>query len=356
MSHGHRIADLPITAGSVSLAELPPLASGATATFRVGAADVVRAGNALDRPMAGVALPPLPDPDVTLRWTRDGLLSLRREEDAVKIAFLISTVHDLGGTAGAVVTQANALCERHEVEIISVYRRRGPPLPGRPAGDGHRPGRPARRQGRGRPASTPIAAAALRGRQPTMIEAGSDPTLDALADVALEARAARPGRRRTGDGDARHSRLRHPARARRRTAIVHQEHRSSSQRPNSRRLLLDHARRADVVVMLTEPMARWLAVELGPDAPQIEVVPNALAPAYRPRSPLDRAGDPRRRPAGHREAVDPPDLRVRHGRRPDPRVAGADLRPGPRPVRHHVDVRGSSGSGTGSSAPARPPT
>ena len=66
--------------GFISLAGLPRLASGATATFRVGAADVVRAGNALDRPMAGVALPPLPDPDVSLRWTRDGLLTLRREE------------------------------------------------------------------------------------------------------------------------------------------------------------------------------------------------------------------------------------------------------------------------------------
>jgi hypothetical protein len=38
--------------------------------------------------------------------------------------------------------------------------------------------------------------------------------------------------------------------------------------------------------MLTEPMAQWLAVELGAEAPRIEVVPNALAPGYRPRSPL----------------------------------------------------------------------
>ena len=80
VSHGHRVADLPITDGSISLADLPPLAAGATATFRVGAADVVRAGNALDRPMAGVALPPLPDPELSLRWTRDGLLAVRREE------------------------------------------------------------------------------------------------------------------------------------------------------------------------------------------------------------------------------------------------------------------------------------
>ena len=47
----------------------------------------------------------------------------------MKIAFLISTVHDLGGTAGAIVTQANALCARHEVEIISVYRDEGHHFP-----------------------------------------------------------------------------------------------------------------------------------------------------------------------------------------------------------------------------------
>ncbi|HWM73375.1 MAG TPA: hypothetical protein VNQ53_06530 [Nocardioides sp.] len=80
VSHGHRIASLPIAGGSISLADLPPLAAGGSVTFRVGAADVVRAGNALDRPMAGVALPPLPDPEITLRWTTDGLLALRRED------------------------------------------------------------------------------------------------------------------------------------------------------------------------------------------------------------------------------------------------------------------------------------
>ncbi len=118
-----------------------------------------------------------------------------------------------------------------------------------------------------------------------LIEQGSDPTLDALADVALE--GALPGLDAdvlvtVTPGTLGYATQLAPAR----TAIVHQEHRSSSQRPNSRRLLLDHARRADVVAMLTEPMAQWLAVELGSDAPRIEVVPNALAPGYRPRSPL----------------------------------------------------------------------
>ena len=301
-----------------------------------------------------MALPPLPDPETSLRWTKDGLLAVRREDGAVKIAFLISTVHDLGGTAGAVVTQANALCARHDVEIISVYRDEGHHFPVDPRVTvtdlvDLRGGRSSR------PASIPNTAAALKGRQPTMIEAGSDPTLDALADVALE--AALPDLDAdvlvtVTPGTLGYATQLAPAT----TAIVHQEHRSSSQRPNSRRLLLDHARRADVVVMLTEPMARWLAVELGPDAPQIEVVPNALAPAYRPRSPLDRAGDPRRRPAGHREAVDPPDRRVRDDRRPDPRVAGADLRAAATPGSTSCRCPGSSGSGTGSSAPARPPT
>ncbi|HWM73374.1 MAG TPA: stealth conserved region 3 domain-containing protein [Nocardioides sp.] len=202
----------------------------------------------------------------------------------MKIAFLISTIHDLGGTAGAVVTQANALCARHDVEIISVYRDEAHHFPVDPRvtvtdlvdlrGDKvELSGLDADR------------AAGLQGRLPTMIEAGSDPTLDALADVALEAALPELDAEvlvTVTPGTLGYATQLAPAR----TAIVHQEHRSSSQRPNSRRLLLDHARRADVVVMLTEPMARWLAVELGPDAPRVEVVPNALPPAYRPRSPL----------------------------------------------------------------------
>ena len=202
----------------------------------------------------------------------------------MKIAFLISTVHDLGGTAGAIVTQANALCARHEVEIISVYRDEGHHFPIDPRVTvtdlvDLRGGKVSV------PGLDPGTAATLQGRQPTMIEAGSDPTLDALADVALE--GALPGLDAdvlvtVTPGTLGYATQLAPAR----TAVVHQEHRSSSQRPNSRRLLLDHARRADVVAMLTEPMARWLAVELGAEAPRIEVVPNALAPGYRPRSPL----------------------------------------------------------------------
>ena len=202
----------------------------------------------------------------------------------MRIAFLISTVHDLGGTAGAVVTQANALCARHEVQVLSVYRPEGHHFPLDPRVTVH--DLVDLRDDKVTVAGLdPDAAAALLDRPPLLIEPGSDPTLDALADVALE--AALPGLDAdvlvtVTPGTLAYATQLAPAR----TAVVHQEHRSSSQRPNSRRLLLDHARRADVVAMLTEPMAKWLAVELGRDAPRIEVVPNALAHGYRPRSPL----------------------------------------------------------------------
>jgi hypothetical protein len=82
VADGQRVAELPLTGGTLLLTTLPALAAGVTATFRVGEADVVRSGNALERPMAAVALPPLPEPDVTLRWTPEAVLSVRREDGA----------------------------------------------------------------------------------------------------------------------------------------------------------------------------------------------------------------------------------------------------------------------------------
>ncbi len=79
VADGEVLTELPVEGGVLRLATLPALAAGTTATLRVGEADVVRAGNALERPMAAVALPPLPEPDVSLRWTPEAVLSVRRE-------------------------------------------------------------------------------------------------------------------------------------------------------------------------------------------------------------------------------------------------------------------------------------
>ncbi|MEO9326104.1 stealth conserved region 3 domain-containing protein [Nocardioides sp. C4-1] len=191
----------------------------------------------------------------------------------MRVAFLISSVHDAGGTAGAVVTQANALAAHGvAVQILSV-------LP--PDGGHHFPLDPS-------VVVTDLVDhrfRALADRLPLLIPDNADPGLDARADAALE--HALPALQAdvlvtvTPAMLAYAVQLAPPA-----TVVVHQEHRSSHSRPNSRHLLLDMARRADVVAMLTEPMAHWLRVELGADAPETVVMPNALAPGYRPRSPL----------------------------------------------------------------------
>ena len=190
----------------------------------------------------------------------------------MKIAFLISTVHDIGGTAGAVVTQANALADHHDVQIVSVYGAEGHHFPLDPRVSV-------------RDLVAPGDLPDLVDRAPLLVPHNTDGTLDARADVALE--AALPSLDADVLVTVTPSTLAYATElAPARTAIVHQEHRSSSQRPHSRDVLLHHARRAETVAMLTEPMAHWLATQLGTTAPEIVVVPNALAPGFRPRSPL----------------------------------------------------------------------
>jgi len=77
---GAPVAQLPIDDSVLRLADLPALAAGATAGLLVRGGEVVRSGNTLDRPMAAVALPPLLEPDVTLRWTPEARLAIRRED------------------------------------------------------------------------------------------------------------------------------------------------------------------------------------------------------------------------------------------------------------------------------------
>ncbi|GAA5153735.1 hypothetical protein GCM10023340_36230 [Nocardioides marinquilinus] len=198
----------------------------------------------------------------------------------MRVAFLIATVHDRGGTAGAVATQANALVARPEVtsvEVLSVYRR----------DDGHHFPLDPRVVVRDLADLRPGAGAdpSLTGRPPLQVPLGTDPGLDAHADVTLE--AALPGLEADVLVTVTPAMLAYAVQlAPARTAVVHQEHRASHSRPNGRDLLLDRARRADTVAMLTEPMAHWLRGELGASSPPVVVVPNALAPGYRPRSRL----------------------------------------------------------------------
>jgi glycosyltransferase involved in cell wall biosynthesis len=71
------------------------------------------------------------------------------------------------------------------------------------------------------------------------------------------------------------------------TALLHQEHRSTSERKGGLEPLLLTAPRADAVALLTADQRDWLADRLGAAAPRLVVVPNPLPPGRFPRSPLD---------------------------------------------------------------------
>lgn len=201
----------------------------------------------------------------------------------LRIAFLVPTLYDQGGTASAVATQASALVRQPEVDqvrVLSVYR---------PAAEPHFTLDPrvvveSLVDTRGDDGAEPVPEHPDRLTDP-----GWDPTLDACGDLAVQrllpsltadvlvtvtpallalAVALRPG-------DVR---------------LVHQEHRSSSQRTAGLPPLLDAAPHADLVALLTEPMDHWLRhtlVERGAQAPRTAVVPNALPPGFRPRSLRD---------------------------------------------------------------------
>ena len=73
-----------------------------------------------------------------------------------------------------------------------------------------------------------------------------------------------------------------------RVVLVHQEHRSSSDRVSGLEPLLTFGPRADVLALLTESAPpTGCAGELGAAAPPVVVMPNPLPQGFVPRSRLD---------------------------------------------------------------------
>lgn len=66
--------------------------------------------------------------------------------------------------------------------------------------------------------------------------------------------------------------------------VLTQEHRSTQSRGILAEPILRHGPQADAVAVLTERTAAWLREQWGPDAPRIDVVPNALPATGRPVS------------------------------------------------------------------------
>jgi glycosyltransferase involved in cell wall biosynthesis len=195
----------------------------------------------------------------------------------VKVTFLVQSAFKLGGTERSAITQANALVAAgHHVRILSVVKAAAAPafaIDDRVVVE-HLVD------------LTSPHDEALHARPSLLVPQRWDKQFSALTDVALEAGLG------ALDTDVLVTVT--PALlscavtlAPQHVVVVHQEHRSSSQRTSGMEPLLVHAPRADVVSLLTPTIADWLRQQLGPVAPEIVVVPNPLPQGHAPRSLLD---------------------------------------------------------------------
>jgi glycosyltransferase involved in cell wall biosynthesis len=214
----------------------------------------------------------------------------------MRIAFLVFSLDTMGGTERSVVTQANALAEDHEVRLISVTRqahRAAYDVDPRVRVDYLAHLVPGEAPGLVRRLRVDTAEGAALAQAPSLlVPAHWDSQFSALTDVALERFlpdlqadvlvTVTPGLLAAA------TQLANGRSGRPGPVIVHQEHRPSSFRVDGAECLRAFAPRADVVAVLTDDMARWLSDHLGPVAPEIVVVPNALPTGHLPRSGLSR--------------------------------------------------------------------
>ncbi len=195
----------------------------------------------------------------------------------MKVTFLTQSAHKLGGTERSAISQANALAAAgHEVRILSVVKAAEEPvfaIDDRVKVD-HLVD------------LTVTYDEALHARPSLLVPERWDKQFSALTDVGLEQGlrglstdvlvTVTPALLVCALELAPDS-----------VVVVHQEHRSSSQRTSGMEPLLVNAPRADVVALLTPSIAEWLRGQLGAVAPEIVVMPNPLPQGFAPRSLLD---------------------------------------------------------------------
>ena len=204
----------------------------------------------------------------------------------MKIAFLVFNVDGMGGTSRSAITQANALAPDHEVRLLSVTRSADEPhypIDARISVEHLVDVRDDDRPAHG--LLPPKLAAALHDRESALVPRRWDAQFTALCDIALEATlptldvdvlvTVTPGLLACAVELSPDS-----------VVVVHQEHRSSSDRRSGLEPLLAFAPRADVVALLTPTIEAWLHEQLGALTPTTVVVPNPLPLGFAPRSSL----------------------------------------------------------------------
>ncbi|WP_409058011.1 stealth conserved region 3 domain-containing protein [Streptomyces sp. SYP-A7185] len=204
----------------------------------------------------------------------------------MKITYLLGWGDEMGGTELATYTQAQHLADRHDVEVISVFRTRPEPffpearsLPVRYLVDRTAsPERPVRGSRLDEAARRTLASLPSE-----LIKPAWESAFDRLSDIEMTAAlttldtdvlvTTTPALMAAAVGLV-------PARV----VTVHQEHRPTQRRGPSGEPLLLHAPRLDALVTLTERTRDWIAESLGATAPELEVIPNAVPDGFRPRA------------------------------------------------------------------------
>lgn len=204
----------------------------------------------------------------------------------MKITYLLGWGDEMGGTELATYTQAQHLADRHDVEVISVFRTRPEPffpearsLPVRYLVDRTAsPERPVRGSRLDEAACRTLAALPSE-----LIKHSWESAFDRLSDIEMAAAlttldtdvlvTTTPALMAAAVGLV-------PARV----VTVHQEHRPTQRRGPSGEPLLLHAPRLDALVTLTDRTRDWIAESLGATAPELAVIPNAVPDGFRPRA------------------------------------------------------------------------
>ena len=203
----------------------------------------------------------------------------------MRITYLLTWADAMGGTERTILRQASWLAERHEVEVLGVFRTRetpafafSPKVRMRFLVDA-RGGvqRPIRRQ-LDEEVCRVLTAAPSRVVRPEW-----EGAFNALTDLELESTL------RETDADLIITTS--PALmavaatlAPRRAVLVHQEHRVAELRLSSGEPYGTFAARMDAIAVLSERTRQWFDTRLGAAAPRLVVIPNAIEGGYRPRS------------------------------------------------------------------------
>ncbi|ASU85443.1 hypothetical protein CDO52_23930 [Nocardiopsis gilva YIM 90087] len=207
----------------------------------------------------------------------------------MKITYLLTWGDAMGGTEVAAFSQAAALADRHEVEILSVFRTEDAPffaldprVPLRYLIDARRPTqRPVRDTG-----LEDSECEALSRAPSELIPTSWEGAFSRLADIEL--RHALPRLRTDVLVSTTPALMSLVTRLAPADAVtVGQEHRISELREASGGPLLTCAPLLDALVVLTEPTRSWFAESLGTAAPRLEAIPNAVPAGFQPRSSLD---------------------------------------------------------------------